>query len=73
MNEDEHIKLVDVGNHFYDKLSELIAQHVAQLPKEIEMESLIHMHELSSVFGSRYIKYLSKFRKQYKTEVANRK
>jgi hypothetical protein len=58
MTEDEHIKLVEVGNSFWDKLGSLIADHVAQMPKHLEGDTLNYLQDKCSVFGTEYDKYL---------------
>ncbi len=58
MTEDQHLVLLDVGNSFYDALSVLAADHIAQLPKECQTETTEYLQEICSIYGSVYDKYL---------------
>jgi hypothetical protein len=60
MNEEQHVKLVDVGDHFWDQISRLIGKAVSQFPEEIEDEVIAYLGERSSVYGSEYKKYVNR-------------
>lgn len=58
MTEDEHIKLVEVGNHFWDTFSKLVAECLDMLPDGMdETEALYYLSDHSSVFGTNFEKY----------------
>lgn len=67
MTEDEHIKLVEVGESFWSKLGELAADHIAQLPKEIEDEVIAYLQDKCSIYSSRYGMDLPSARKTHGT------
>jgi len=60
MNTEQHVQLVDVGNHFWDQFSQLIGKAVSQFPEEIEDEVIAYLGERSSVYGSEYKKYINR-------------
>lgn len=60
MNEEQHVKLVDVGNEFWYQFSHLIGKTVSQFPLEIEDEVLAYLGDKTSVYGSDYKKYVNR-------------
>ena len=60
LTEEEHIKLVEVGNEFYEKLGVLIAEAVNKMPKNLESITLEYLQERCSVYGSSYDEHLDK-------------
>ena len=67
MTEDEHIKLVEVGNSFWAKLGELAADHIAQMPKEIEAEVILYLQDRCSIYSTCYAEDLPSARKTHGT------
>ena len=59
MTRDEHVKLVEVGDSFYDKLARLAAEHIAQMPRIMKHETIEYLQERCSIYGSSYKDYLS--------------
>lgn len=57
LTEDEHIKLVEIGNEYWDKFSRLIAETLEKMPKHLEREVLEYLEDRSSVHGSNFEKY----------------
>ncbi len=62
MTEDQHIKLVEVKNSFYEEFSKLVAVHIAKMPVELEREVTESLQEMSSVYGSKYDEFLPDLR-----------
>jgi hypothetical protein len=58
MTEEEHVKLVSVGDYFYEKFGELIADCLKEMPEHLHAETLDFLSDKSSVFGSCYLSYL---------------
>jgi hypothetical protein len=67
MTEDEHIKLVGVGDSFWAKLGELAADHIAQMPKEIEDEVIAYLQDRCSIYSTCYDADLPSARKTHGT------
>lgn len=63
LTEDEHIKLVEVGNSFWNALSKLTAEHLAKMPEELEDQTLRYLQDRASLYGSDFDKYLPEARK----------
>ena len=51
LTEDEHIKLVEVGNSFWLKFSALCNEHVAMMPPEVESLTEAYLQDKTSVYG----------------------
>lgn len=62
MTRDQHIKLVEVGDSFWQKLGVLAAEHVAMLPEDIEPEVIAYLQDVCSIYGTRYNEHLEKLR-----------
>ena len=45
MTKDQHILLIKIGNSFQEKLVGLVAEHVAQLPKELEEDAIDYLQD----------------------------
>lgn len=58
MNDEQHIKLVEVGNHFYEEYSKLVAHALSRIDEEIREDAKYYLNEKSNVFSSNYDKYL---------------
>jgi hypothetical protein len=64
MTEDEHIRLVDVGDSFWRELGLLAAKHIAMMPEEIEHEVTMYLQDRCSIYGSPYSEPLAKLREE---------
>lgn len=58
MTEDEHERLVDVGNAFWKAFSKLVGHAIAQMPAHLESETMMYLQDKTSVYGSDYGRYL---------------
>jgi len=59
MTEEQHIALVDVGNHFWQELGKLTAKCLKMLPKDMDIdEAVAYFSDISSVYGTEYEEYL---------------
>lgn len=54
LTEDEHIKLVEVGDKFWEDFGKLAAQAISQFPEEIENIVIAHLQDKCSIYGSEY-------------------
>lgn len=54
MTEEQHIKLVEVGNKFWEGLGILAAEAIAQFPEEIEDNVTAYLQDMCSIYGSNY-------------------
>lgn len=63
LTEDDHIKLVEVGDMFWEEFSKLCAQHISMLPEAIEDEVITYLQDKTSIYGSNYTEYLRNYRK----------
>ena len=54
MTEDQHIKLVAVGDDFWNEFGDFAAKYVALFPKEIEDEVIDYLQDKCSIHGSIY-------------------
>jgi hypothetical protein len=68
LTEDEHTKLVKIGDSFYDELGLLVADHVARTPRQLESETLCYLQDKCSVYGVDYDKHLASRRLVHGTE-----
>jgi hypothetical protein len=68
MTNEEHILLNHVGDLFWTKFGELVADHVAMLPGSLETEALMYLQEKASVFGSCYRDFLADKRKYWRSQ-----
>lgn len=50
LTEEQHIKLVEVGEQFRDELATSAAKALSQLPKEIRQESIYYLQDCTSLF-----------------------
>lgn len=60
MTDDEHIKLVEVGDKFWEDFSKLIADALNKLPESLHGEAMYYLQDKTSVFGSNYEKYMQR-------------
>lgn len=60
MNTEQYVKLVDIGNEFWNRFSQLIGKAVSQFPPDIEDEVLAYLGDKTSVYGSGYKKYVNR-------------
>ena len=58
MTEDEHIKLIEVGDHFHDEFGKLVADCLKKVPESMHFDMLNHLSDQSSVWGSCYSEYM---------------
>lgn len=61
-DDEEHERLVEVGNWFWEELSWLCARAVAKMPREIEDLTAAYMQDRCSLYGSRFDQYLPECR-----------
>lgn len=54
LTEEQHIKIVEIGNDFWEEFGALAAKHIARLPVELEDELTTHLQEKCSIYGSNY-------------------
>jgi hypothetical protein len=66
VTEEEHIKLVEIGNSFWKKLGILAAEHIAQLPEHMEEETTMYLQDKCSIYSTRYSEHLALIRKMSK-------
>lgn len=62
LTEDEHERLVEVGNSFWTQFGQLAATHIALMPPELQDLTTAHLQDLCSIYGTRYDEHLSKLR-----------
>lgn len=60
LTEKEHIKLVEVGNSFWNAFGKLVAKHVEKMPPELETKTLYYLQDKASVFGSDYERHFKR-------------
>lgn len=60
MTEEQYIKLVEVGDYFWNELGSLAAKCISQFPEEIEFEVVTHLQELCSIYGTTYNKKIQR-------------
>lgn len=53
ITDEEHEKLVEIGNSFWIKFGELAAEHIQMMPKDLEDLTAAHIQDLCSVYGSK--------------------
>jgi len=63
MTEEEHIKLVEVGDEFWEKLGRAAAEAIAQFPEEIDHLITAYLQDKCSIYGTRYNEYLTELRR----------
>ena len=54
LTEDQHIKLVEVGNKFWEELGTLAAECAAEFPPEIEDDVIMYLQDKCSIYGTNY-------------------
>jgi len=59
MTEEEHIKLTEVGDSFFEGFGELVAKHVCKMPEHLHADTLGYLQDMASVYGSCYSKFIS--------------
>jgi hypothetical protein len=64
MTEDEHERLVEVGNLFWTAFSKLCAQYITMMPKRLQPETMAYLDEQADLFGSNYEAYLDAYKKK---------
>jgi len=64
MTEDQHIKLVKIGDEFWEELGKLVAKCAVQLPEEVEVEVIAYLQDTCSIYGTTYDKYLKVLREK---------
>lgn len=62
LTEDEGLKLLEVGNDFWEKLGKLVAEAVNKMPKALEGATMVYLNDRSSVYGSAYDNHLDESR-----------
>lgn len=64
MTEKQHIKLVSVGNRFWAKFSRIVAEALAELPRDMDhAEAIPYLQDKTSIYGSTYSEELKKIAK----------
>ena len=58
MDEDEHILLTKIKDHYWIGLSKLVAACLNKAPEHLHGELLMMLQDSSSVYGSSYEDYL---------------
>jgi hypothetical protein len=58
LTEEEHVKLVEVGNTFWEAFGKLVAEAVNQFPPELEGEVMMYIEDRCSAHGSGYSEHL---------------
>ena len=58
LTEDEHVKLVHLGNLFWDELSRLCAKYVTAMPPEAHDVTVAYLGDKTSIYGSKYEDFL---------------
>lgn len=71
MKEEDHIKLVEIGNMFWEEFGELCAKHIAKMPEDLEVETIMYLQEKCSIYGSKYEEFLSLYRYKAKDKSDN--
>jgi hypothetical protein len=51
MTEDEHIKLVEVGNRFWKDFSALCEMYIAEAPPHLRDEYICYLGDKTSIYG----------------------
>lgn len=62
MTTDQHIKLVAVGDKFYEKLGDLAAGCIAEFPCSIQDEVIRYLQDKCSIYSTTYTEKLKKLR-----------
>lgn len=60
MTEDEHIRLVEIGNQFWHEFSKLCGKYVSLMPKELEAETVMYLGDKTSIYGSQYDDFIDR-------------
>ncbi len=63
MTTDQHIRLVAVGDKFYEKLGNLAAECIAEFPCGIQDEVIRYLQDKCSIYGTTYIDKLKELRR----------
>lgn len=53
MTDEEHEKLVEVGNSFYIEFGELCAKHILMMPEDLKAIAICYLADRTSIYGSR--------------------
>lgn len=59
MTEDEHIKLVEVGDSFWTALSKLAAEHIQMMPPQLRDVTVAYLQDKCSIYSTDYDSLLS--------------
>lgn len=60
--EEELDMLTTVSNSFYDKLGQLAAEHIAQMPEDLEDATTRHLQDACSIYSTKFDEILSTLR-----------
>ena len=52
LTEEEHIKLVEIGDAFWEKFGVLAAEHIAMMPPELEALTTLYLQDKTSIYGT---------------------
>ena len=52
LTEEEHIKLVEIGDQFWNQFSKIAAEAISQFPEEIECAVISYLQDKCSIYGS---------------------
>lgn len=68
MTDEEHAKLVEVGDHFWLSFGGLVAHHVARMPRHLEAITVIYLQDKCSIHNAAYRSDLEKERITWQTQ-----
>lgn len=51
LTEDEHLKLITIGDSFWEKFSKLASQHISMMPAELEDITITYLQDKTSIYG----------------------
>lgn len=57
-DDDEHDRLVKVGDSFWHALGKLAAEHIAMMPPDLQDLTTVYLQDACSIYGTEYSKYL---------------
>lgn len=60
LTEEQHIKLVVVGDKFWNDLGKLAGKAISQFPPEIQDEVTCYLQDKCSIYGTDYEKHIKR-------------
>lgn len=64
LTEEEHIRLVELGNQFWNDLGDMAAKVIVQFPKEMEWEVETYLQDKCNIFSTNYTDKVRKLREE---------